>query len=72
VGHCQLWHGHDLPYVSELIAAKREGEHRKLIADPYPWAHHQLAGRFGRPRHVGDLAFDEWARSASLASSGAL
>jgi predicted nucleotidyltransferase len=26
----QLWHDHDLPYVPDLIAAKREGEHRQL------------------------------------------
>nr|WP_117211152.1 nucleotidyltransferase domain-containing protein [Allorhizocola rhizosphaerae] len=25
-----LWHEHDLPFVPELIAAKREGEHRQL------------------------------------------
>jgi len=32
----QLWHGFDLPYVPEMIAAKREGEHHKLAGTVTP------------------------------------
>ncbi len=59
----RLWQGHRLPYVPELIAAKREGEHHKLTGIV---AVDQLAADVSRLR----VALEQAASDTRLPGSG--